>query len=86
MGEISTAGVLRHGTPGQAKPGLNGAPSCFNDRRLMPEVGLAGTVAFGKDAPQVPRRARDDKGEGGDFYWEPSDRMGRKKQQVPPEF
>ena len=28
--------------------------------------------------------SRDDKGEGGDFYQEPSDRMARKKQQVPP--
>jgi hypothetical protein len=28
--------------------------------------------------------ARDDKGEGRDLYQEPSDRMDRKKQQVPP--
>jgi hypothetical protein len=28
-----------------------------------------------------PEFARDDKGEGGDFYWEPSDWMDGKKQQ-----
>jgi hypothetical protein len=28
--------------------------------------------------------SRDDKGEGRDFYWEPSGRMDREKQQVPP--
>jgi hypothetical protein len=31
-----------------------------------------------------PEFARDDKGEDGDFYQELSDRMDRKKQQVPP--
>jgi hypothetical protein len=33
-----------------------------------------------------PEYARDDKVEGGDFYQEPSDRMDRKKQQVPFDF
>jgi hypothetical protein len=28
--------------------------------------------------------ARDDKGEGGEFYQEPSDRMAEKKPQIPP--
>ena len=31
-----------------------------------------------------PEFARDDKGEGGDFYWELSDRMDREQPQVPP--
>jgi hypothetical protein len=30
-----------------------------------------------------PEFARDDKGEGGDFYWELSDRMDREQPQVP---
>jgi hypothetical protein len=35
-------------------------------------------------APTARRGRRDDKGEGGDFYEEPSNGMDRKKQQLPP--
>jgi hypothetical protein len=35
----------------------------------------------GRSGPTARRGSRDDKGEGGDFYQEPLDRMGRKKLQ-----
>src|ERR1700678_3639610 len=51
-------------------------------------AGPSTTARFGRDAKHVKinkvTASRDDKGEGGDLYWELSDRMDREQRQVPP--
>ena len=62
-----TKGYGRLRSPLKPKYGLNGAPKA--------SVGVV--ISLLTRAREST--ARDDKGEGGDFYWEPLDRDGQKE-------